>query len=80
MFYKMPAGLCIYFICTTLWGLTERKLLPKKKPAAEAAAAGKAGTGNGRPGPRGRGKAQPEAPPGKLREWWERLLKEASKK
>jgi YidC/Oxa1 family membrane protein insertase len=80
MFYKMPAGLCIYFICTTLWGLTERKLLPKKKPATETAAAGKAGTGNGRPGPRGRGKAQPEAPPGKLREWWERLLKEASKK
>lgn len=32
IFYKMPAGLCLYFIATTLWGVTERKLLPKKKP------------------------------------------------
>jgi YidC/Oxa1 family membrane protein insertase len=80
MFYKVPAGLCIYFICSTLWGLAERKLLPKKKPAADAAATGKAGAANGRPGPRGKGKTQPEAPPSKLREWWEKLLKEASKK
>jgi YidC/Oxa1 family membrane protein insertase len=79
MFYKMPAGLCIYFICSTLWGLAERKFL-KKKPAADAAAGGKAAAANGRPGPRGKGKAAPEAPPGKLREWWEKLLKEASKK
>jgi hypothetical protein len=80
MFYKMPSGLCLYFIATTLWGMAERKLLPKKKPGA--AASGPAG-GNGRPsrgGPRGRGKGEPEPPPGKLREWWERLLKEASKK
>jgi YidC/Oxa1 family membrane protein insertase len=32
MFYKVAAGLCIYFIATTLWGFTERKLLPKAKP------------------------------------------------
>lgn len=32
MFYKVAAGLCIYFIASSLWGLTERKLLPKKKP------------------------------------------------
>jgi YidC/Oxa1 family membrane protein insertase len=28
-FYKVAAGLCIYFIATTLWGFAERKLLPK---------------------------------------------------
>jgi YidC/Oxa1 family membrane protein insertase len=28
-FYKMPGGLCLYFIASTLWGITERKLLPK---------------------------------------------------
>ena len=30
-FYKVPAGLCIYFICGTLWALAERKLIPKPK-------------------------------------------------
>ena len=35
LFYKMPAGLCLYFISTTLWGLAERKWLPKKKPKPE---------------------------------------------
>ena len=37
MFYKVAAGLCIYFIASSLWGMAERKLLPKKKPAAEFA-------------------------------------------
>jgi YidC/Oxa1 family membrane protein insertase len=31
-FYKVAAGLCVYFIASSLWGLTERKLLPKAKP------------------------------------------------
>lgn len=31
-FYKVAAGLCIYFICGTLWALGERLLLPKPKP------------------------------------------------
>ena len=34
MFYKVAAGLCIYFIASSVWGFAERKLLPKKKPAA----------------------------------------------
>ena len=34
MFYKVAAGLCIYFIASSLWGMAERKLLPKKKPGA----------------------------------------------
>ncbi len=29
MFFKVPSGLCIYLITTTLWGLAERKLIPK---------------------------------------------------
>jgi YidC/Oxa1 family membrane protein insertase len=83
LFYKMPAGLCIYFICSTLWGIAERKLLPKKKPADAGGSNGQPGTaaaGKAGPGARGKGKAKPEAPPSKLREWWEKLLKEASKK
>jgi len=31
MFYKVPSGLCVYFIASSLWGLGERKLLPKLK-------------------------------------------------
>lgn len=36
MFYKVAAGLCLYFIISTAWGLIERKLIPKgdTKPAA----------------------------------------------
>ena len=36
MFFKVAAGLCIYFIASSLWGIAERKLLPKtiaKKPS-----------------------------------------------
>ena len=29
MFFKVAAGLCIYFIASSLWGVAERKLLPK---------------------------------------------------
>ena len=32
MFYKVASGLCLYFIVSSLWGLGERKLLPKPKP------------------------------------------------
>jgi len=35
MFYKVPAGLCLYFITSSLWGICERKLLPKPKPPSE---------------------------------------------
>ncbi len=31
-FYKVAAGLCVYFIASSLWGFTERKLIGKKKP------------------------------------------------
>ena len=36
-FYKMAAGMCLYFIVSTTWGLIERKLLKKKMPAATLA-------------------------------------------
>ena len=32
MFYKVASGLCLYFIASSLWGIAERKLLPKPKP------------------------------------------------
>ena len=32
MFYKVPAGLCVYFIASSLWGMCERKILNRLKP------------------------------------------------
>jgi YidC/Oxa1 family membrane protein insertase len=34
MFYKVAAGLCIYFIASSIWGIAERKLVPKPAPGA----------------------------------------------
>ncbi len=31
MFFKVPSGLCVYFIVSSLWGLLERKMTPKKE-------------------------------------------------
>ena len=35
-FYKVPAGLCVYFIASSSWGMAERKLLGKTTPAKKA--------------------------------------------
>jgi YidC/Oxa1 family membrane protein insertase len=47
MFYKVASGLCLYFIASSLWGIAERKLLPKPQ-AAGAAADGSFSTGSGK--------------------------------
>ena len=39
LFYKVAAGLCLYFIASSLWGFAERRLLPKKKPTTEGVTA-----------------------------------------
>jgi YidC/Oxa1 family membrane protein insertase len=38
MFFKVAAGLCLYFIASSLWGIAERKLLPKPKLTTEGGA------------------------------------------
>ena len=38
MFFKVPSGLCLYFIVSSLWGIGERKFLPKVKKAEPALA------------------------------------------
>jgi len=37
LFFKVASGLCIYFVASSLWGLAERKFLPKHQPAAAPA-------------------------------------------
>jgi YidC/Oxa1 family membrane protein insertase len=43
MFFKVPCGLCLYFIASSLWGIAERLMLPTTAPAAAGAAAGGSG-------------------------------------
>jgi YidC/Oxa1 family membrane protein insertase len=85
MFYKVAAGLCLYFIASNLWGLAERKLLPKRQLAGGAGGAGQAarkpvspsgGPARGKP----RGKGDGNGAVRKMRDLWEKLLKEAEKK
>jgi YidC/Oxa1 family membrane protein insertase len=40
MFFKVPCGLCLYFIASSLWGIAERLWLPKTLPAAGLAGSG----------------------------------------
>jgi YidC/Oxa1 family membrane protein insertase len=94
MFYKVAAGLCVYFIVSSLWGLAERQLLPKAKPvtAAGTVATGSAnGPGRGAAGSSGKAvTARPKSrsPKGsstdgtlkKVQEMWSELLKQAKKK
>ncbi len=63
LFFTVPSGLCLYFIVSSLWGVGERKLLPKaketgakttpetsKKPELATVGSGKAARSNGNPG------------------------------
>ena len=65
LFFKVPAGLCIYFISSSIWGIAERKLLPAPAkpnaagpptPPATSSRKGPGGSGptNGSSGPGGR--------------------------
>jgi len=39
MFFKVASGLCIYFIASSLWGMAERKFLPKTTPVSDGSTA-----------------------------------------
>jgi YidC/Oxa1 family membrane protein insertase len=89
MFYKVAAGLTLYFIVSSLWGLAERKLLPKAKtpPAGgtdETAPAPEVETPRVEPPKRSRPEPKKKSTGGdgivqKLKDWWQSLLEEAAK-
>jgi YidC/Oxa1 family membrane protein insertase len=62
MFYKVPSGLGIYFITSSLWQICERLLLPKPAKVAAAAAA-KASAAEDLDAGSGNGKHSPKKPP-----------------
>jgi len=45
MFFKVPCGLCLYFIASSLWGIAERLLLPTSLATGQAATTGPAPAG-----------------------------------
>jgi YidC/Oxa1 family membrane protein insertase len=47
LFYKVASGLCLYFIVSSLWGIAERKMLPRAQTADAAATGGPGGFGSG---------------------------------
>lgn len=74
MFYKVPAGLSLYFICSSLWGLGERKLVKKLIANDKSESAARAAKDN-KPA-----KNKAPAPPSRLQVWWQKVLRDASKK
>jgi YidC/Oxa1 family membrane protein insertase len=88
MFYKVAAGLCLYFIASSLWGLAERKLLPRKRIATDTAAATSASTTaqastfsiKPRKKDKKKEKEKEEGTMRKVKDWWEDILKQAKKK
>lgn len=88
MFYRVPAGLCVYFIASSIWGLVERKMLPKPK-IAEAGAGGTVidttATPVGATATNGDARAANRANPAKAKDepkepgLWQRLLEMADK-
>jgi YidC/Oxa1 family membrane protein insertase len=40
MFFKVASGLCVYFIASSIWGIAERKLLPKTLGKVDVSAGG----------------------------------------
>jgi YidC/Oxa1 family membrane protein insertase len=86
-FYKVAAGLCIYFISSSLWGVIERKMLPKKTlatvtgPSSNSITAAKPVL-NSRERRREMKRMQDEPVTTweKIKKWWQDLLESAEKK
>lgn len=91
MFYKVPAGLSLYFITSSLWSISERLLLPKivhvtpdadadaaTEDIAEKAEAPRSGGGRGKPGS-STPAPPPAKPPGRFAQFWQKVLDEAQK-
>lgn len=83
MFYKVPSGLGLYFITSSLWALGERLLLPKLVKSGPALVlstntAPTSGSSSTKPSSRGDNSASKPAATG-WRAKWQELLSEAEK-
>lgn len=62
IFFKVASGLCLYFIASSLWGLAERKLLPKTVPTGSGGQAKASKPRAPEPKPRAPEPTKPELP------------------
>ena len=76
MFYKVPAGLGLYFITSSLWSIGERLLLPKITHDVDPADDKNDDKGN--EGPDAPAPAPPKPPTG-FAKFWTKILEEARK-
>jgi YidC/Oxa1 family membrane protein insertase len=75
MFYRVPAGLCIYFIASSVWGMVERWLLNKLAKDSPAAPA----VGEKSEKKTELAASEPPAGPSRIGELWNRLQSAADK-
>jgi len=79
MFYKVPAGLCLYFIVSSLWGITEKLLLPKKQPLAVAGGGALPADEPPAANKSRRGPSEPETAQATPPSFWDQVKKAAEK-
>jgi YidC/Oxa1 family membrane protein insertase len=81
LFYKVAAGLCLYFIATTVWGMIERRLIrkPEDKPGDDTGTTAglmpRGGSPNGTAAP-----PRPKGFFGKLRDAMRQKMEELQKR
>ena len=85
LFFKFPSGLCLYVIVSTLWGLAERRFIPKAK-SAEALVAElppepvyvEPKKSSGKKGGRIREEQTSPKKEGRFAKWWREVLEKAA--
>ncbi len=87
MFFKVPSGLCLYFIASSLWGLLERRFYPKMETAAvdvesestfrPKSSSKDSNAGNSRKNKRHREAPKEEKPKSRFRAWLEDIIEKA---
>jgi len=88
LFFKVPSGLCLYFIVSTVWGLLERRFIPKaKKPDETLAIDDSPGHWqkpietkkvSSKKGGKSQAVQTPSKPEGRVAKWWRDVLEKAS--
>ena len=81
LFFKVPSGLCVYFIVSTTWGLVERRFIPKAQPGTvpiKSVTYDVVSTETKKSMARKGGTQTPQKPEGRFAKWWRDVLEKAS--
>jgi YidC/Oxa1 family membrane protein insertase len=90
-FFRMPSGLCLYFIVSTVWGLAERRFIPKAHAAPDSVGAatydvtpteskksGESKKSSGKKGSRTSGEQTPPQKEGRFAKWMREVMEKAA--